>query len=122
MKQIFTLALIVLGCASTYAGAEISFDQKSLDFGEIVLNADAASSFSFTNTGDEPLIISNCKAPCGCTVPVCPMEVIMPGDSGEIAVSYNRTNIAGSFTKSFTVSSNSSTPTVVLKISGTVVD
>ena len=34
--------------------------------------------FTFTNVGKEPLIISNAKAGCGCTVPQWPKEPIAP--------------------------------------------
>lgn len=60
------------------------FNWGELDEGEIVQNV-----FTFTNTGTEPLIISNAKGSCGCTVPRWPKEPIMPGESAELLVQFN---------------------------------
>lgn len=67
----------------------IEFDETSFDFGEINDGDKVRHTFKFTNTGSEPLIISNCKGSCGCTVPECPKDPIAPGDGGEITVEYN---------------------------------
>lgn len=77
--------------------------------------------FEFTNTGNAPLIISNVKSTCGCTVPKKPEGPIMPGETGEIEVKYD-TNRVNPIRKTITVTSNAETPTVALKIKGLVVD
>ena len=67
----------------------IKFNEMSYDFGTITDGDKVRHTFKFTNTGNEPLLISNCKASCGCTVPKCPKDPIAPGDGGEITVEYN---------------------------------
>ena len=67
----------------------MKFDDTTYDFGTITDGDKVRHSFKFTNTGTEPLIISNCKGSCGCTVPVCPKDPIAPGEGGEITVEYN---------------------------------
>ena len=47
-------------------------------------------------------IISKCKGSCGCTVPECPKEPILPGESGLIKVNYDEKRV-GSFNKSITI-------------------
>ena len=61
--------------------------------------------FVFTNVGDEPIIIRRIQSSCGCTVPKKPEAPIMPGEKGEIKVSYD-TNRVGGFSKSITIFSN----------------
>lgn len=100
-------------------GATIEFVETTLDFGTIEHNADGVRHFEFKNTGTEPLIISNCKGSCGCTVPQCPKEPILPGETGKIKVKYD-TNRVGGFSKNVTVTSNAVTPSVTVKIKGTV--
>jgi hypothetical protein len=102
------------------SGPVISFDNETLDYGTIEQNADGERFFKITNTGTEPLIISSCKGSCGCTVPQCPKEPILPGQSTSIKVKYD-TNRLGQFTKSVTVSSNASEPEKTVKITGNVV-
>ena len=57
-----------------------SFEKEIHDFGTFEQHGDGNYEFKFTNTGDAPLIISNSKGSCGCTVPVS-KEPIAPGAS-----------------------------------------
>ncbi len=100
--------------------AEISFDVESHDFGTIDYAGNGTYEFKFKNTGKEPLIISDAKGSCGCTVPTYPKNVpIKPGEIQVIKVTYD-TKRAGNFTKTVTVTSNAKTPTKVLTIKGKV--
>ena len=76
--------------------------------------------FKFTNTGKEPLIISKCKGSCGCTVPECPKEPILPGESAVIKVNYDEKRV-GSFNKSITITSNAKNTTKILKVKGKII-
>ena len=105
----------------TAGGAEMTFDTEVIDYGTIPQNADGVRTFKFTNTGNAPLIISNAKGSCGCTVPTWPKQPINPGEQGEIKVKY-ATNRLGPINKSVTVTSNASTPSKVLRIKGNVID
>jgi uncharacterized protein (DUF58 family) len=62
--------------------------------------------FSFTNTGKDPLIISNVQAACGCTVPEKPSEPIMPGKKGYIKAVFDSQGRIGQNFKTISVSSN----------------
>lgn len=99
--------------------AEISFEQETINYGEIEQGANGVREFKFTNTGKSPLIISNARGSCGCTVPTWPKEPIKPGESGVIKVKYD-TKRVGPINKSVTITSNAKTATKVLKIKGTV--
>lgn len=103
------------------SGAVLTFETEVIDYGTIPQNADGVRMFKFTNTGTAPLIISNAKGSCGCTVPSWPKQPINPGESGEIKVKY-ATNRLGPINKSVTVTSNSEKPTTVLRIKGNVIE
>ncbi|HOW24717.1 MAG TPA: DUF1573 domain-containing protein [Bacteroidales bacterium] len=98
---------------------EISFDKLVHDYGTIELNGNGDSKFTFTNTGKEPLVLTNVRSSCGCTVPSWPKEPILPGKTGVIDVKYN-TGRAGVINKSVVVTSNARTSTVTLQIKGEV--
>jgi hypothetical protein len=99
---------------------EIEFDKLVHDYGTINEGDDGICLFTFTNTGKEPLVLSNVTASCGCTVPDWSKEPVMPGKKGEISVKYN-TSRTGGFSKNVTVYSNAaSNPSVVLQIKGAV--
>lgn len=99
--------------------AEITFESETHDYGTIKQGADGNCEFKFKNTGKEPLIISNAKGSCGCTVPTYPKEPIMKNQTGVIKVHYD-TKRVGAFTKTVTITSNAKSDTKVLTIKGVV--
>lgn len=122
MKKLVLLLFVgLLGFSLTAqdAAAKIEFKTETVDYGEIAKGADGVRVFEFTNTGSAPLIISDVRSSCGCTIPKKPDAPIMPGKTGEIQVKYD-TNRVGPIRKAITVTSNADTPTMVLKIKGEV--
>ena len=111
---------IVFAAASTFAtqAQEITFEKDIHDFGTFEQHGNGLYEFKFTNTGDAPLIISNSKGSCGCTVPIWPKAPIAPGASEVIKVKYDTKRI-GAFNKSVTITSNAKTDaTKVIRIKG----
>lgn len=124
MKQILrlvTVIALVLAVNSVMGQSKIVFDEMVHDFGSFK-EADGlqTTTFSFTNSGTEPLVLSNVRASCGCTTPKWTREPVAPGQKGSIEVTYNPKNRPGSFNKSITINSNADNPTVVLRITGQV--
>jgi hypothetical protein len=121
------LSAIVLGAyaqentkAVGGSGPMISMDKEVHDYGTIDQGANGTCEFKVTNTGDQPLIISNCKGSCGCTVPKCETAPIAPGASSIITVKYD-SNRVGPINKSVTVSSNAvNAPEKIVRIKGEV--
>src|SRR5688572_11009705 len=74
--------------ATPVSNADIKFEKLIHDYGTIKQGGNGDCEFLYTNTGKEPLIISNCQGSCGCTVPSCPKEPILPGKTGVIKVHY----------------------------------
>jgi hypothetical protein len=98
---------------------EIVFEREVHDFGTIPYGGDGNFDFKFSNTGKSPLIITNARGSCGCTVPKWPKEPVSKGQSGSINVQYD-TKRPGPFTKTVTISSNAKTANKVLTIKGNV--
>ena len=132
MKKIFASLLFVIAtCAMSCSQTPVSSEEKSVfgpaiefsetehDFGSIKQNGDGSYAFVFTNTGTEPLILSNVRSSCGCTIPVWPHEPINASQSASILVKYDTKRI-GQFNKSISVYSNASEAPIVLHISGNV--
>lgn len=121
LVAILFVGLMSLGAFAQEKVAKIEFKTDTIDYGTIEKGADGVRVFEFTNTGNAPLIISEVKSTCGCTVPKKPEAPIMPGQTGEISVKYD-TNRVNPIRKTITVISNADTPTVALKIKGEVID
>lgn len=98
----------------------LQFAEMSHDFGDIEQNTTNEKVFTFTNTGEEPLIISDAKGSCGCTVPDYPRQPIAPGETGEIRVEYRPGTQANKQTKTVTITANTEPATTVLRISANV--
>jgi hypothetical protein len=97
----------------------ITFETTVHDYGTIPYNGDGTCEFKFKNTGKTPLILQNCQASCGCTVPEWPKEPIQKKKTGVIKVKYATTRV-GAFTKTITVTSNADNSPVIITIKGTV--
>lgn len=113
------VGFLSLGMYAQEAKAKIVFKSETIDYGQIAKGSNGVRVFEFTNTGTVPLVISNVRSSCGCTVPKKPEAPILPGKTGQIQVKYD-TNRVGPIRKAITVISNADTPTRVLKIKGMV--
>ena len=125
-STIAALALLVISFNSSAqteavkSGPQIEFMQETYDYGEVKYDSDGFCTFTFKNTGNEPLVLGDVKGSCSCTVPSWPKEPIAPGETGELKVKYN-TKKAGAINKSVTINSNAvNTPVKVVRIKGNV--
>jgi hypothetical protein len=117
---VFTMNNVAAQDAKIESGAKIEFEKDVHDYGTIKQHGNGAYEFKFKNTGSEPLMISNAKGSCGCTVPEWPREPIAPGESATIKVKYD-TKRVGPFSKSVTIQSNAvNDATKTIRIKGNV--
>lgn len=100
--------------------AEITFAETEYNFGEIESGDVVDYTFKFTNTGDAPLIVSNAKASCGCTVPKWSKEPIAPGGEGEIQVRFDSKGKSGVQNKAVTVTANTQPSETQVYIKGKI--
>jgi hypothetical protein len=115
----FTSILILFLISFSLNAQEFKFKSETIDYGKIDKGSDGERIFIFTNIGDQPIIIKNIKSSCGCTVPEKPEKPVMPGEKGEIKVSYDTKRVGG-FSKSITIFSNATEAAKVIRIKGIV--
>ncbi|OBW43391.1 hypothetical protein AB670_00153 [Chryseobacterium sp. MOF25P] len=77
----------------------IALSESNFDFGTIKKGAKVNHVYEVTNTGKNPLIISEVKPGCGCTAPEFTKDPIMPGKKGKITLSFDSTNFDGAVQK-----------------------
>ena len=108
--------------SSKLTKTKIKFANDLHEFGKVDVNSENKYSFTFKNSGNEPLKISNAKGSCGCTVPNWPKEPILPGKRGEIEVVFrpSKGQAGSKQTKTVTVSANTSPENTILKITAFV--
>lgn len=106
--------------AVTAGKGEMKFETELHDFDTLEYSGNGTYEFKFKNTGTEPIIITETKASCGCTVPVYPKNTpVKPGESQSIKVTYD-TKRPGTFNKSITIYSNAKESVKVINIKGFV--
>lgn len=120
MKKCLMTIMMLFASVAIFAQAEIKFDKTTHNFGTFAEKDGAQTcSFKFTNVGDQPLVINQAVASCGCTVPTYTKKPVMPGETGEINVKYNGTGrYPGHFKKTITIRTNGKKEMVRLYIEG----
>ncbi|MBE7177776.1 MAG: DUF1573 domain-containing protein [Mucilaginibacter polytrichastri] len=99
----------------------IKFDEDTFDFGKVKQGDKVTHEYAFTNTGEKPLIISDARATCGCTVPEPPKEPIKPGEKGTIKVVFNSAGKSGLQDKQVFITANTNPTQTTVHLVGEVV-
>ena len=116
-------ALSTVSAQTLSSGAEISWEKNAHDFGEIIEGEKVEYTFKFTNTGTEPLVITNVQVTCGCTTPKgWPRDPIASGKKAELVVQFNSTGKMGRQNKVVTVISNAARGNSQITFAATVLE
>lgn len=99
--------------------AKFKWEKTTHNYGKIDQGKPVSHEFAFTNTGKIPLVISNVKGSCGCTVTSYTKEPIAPGKTGNVKATFNAAAM-GAFNKSVRVTANVEGGTETLFIKGEV--
>ena len=99
----------------------MSFTETEFNFGKVKAGEKVEHEYVFKNTGKEPLVISNAKGSCGCTVPEWPKEPIAPGASAKIKVNFDSKGKSGPQTKQVTITANTDPVQSIIYIKGDVI-
>jgi hypothetical protein len=96
----------------------LQLKETGYNFGKIPQGRPVIHVFEIVNTGNQPLMLENVIASCGCTTPEWSREAIAPGTTAPIKVGYNAYG-EGHFNKTVTIFYNNG-QTKALTISGEV--
>ena len=125
MKKLMLICAVVLGFAFTASAQDsekpvFKFNEEKHDFGKIPQGTPVTTVFEFTNVGKEPLILTDVRPTCGCTIADFTKTPVKAGEKGTIKITYNAA-VAAPFNKPIVVTSNASIPQKTLNIVGEVV-
>ena len=130
MKRIVVLLSVFFSCLAALSAQDyykeadvIRFDKKVHDFGDVLIAEGPVSCiFTFTNTGNQPLVVQNVISSCGCTTPEWTREPVRPGATGTIQATFSNDQGPYPFDKTLTVyvgvGSSSLDRPVVLRLRG----
>jgi len=97
------------------AQSVITFDKTTQHLGFVRQGDTLNFQYKFTNTGNQPLLISDTKVECGCTVVDKPTEPILPGKQGIIKVTFHTNTAIDRQDRTVTVISNASNSPAVVR-------
>ncbi|MBE6249310.1 MAG: DUF1573 domain-containing protein [Prevotella sp.] len=121
-KMILMTLMLVCGMTMSMAQkpAQIKFEKTTHNFGSFSeSNPKVTCTFTYTNVGEQPLVVNQAIASCGCTVPEYTKTPVQPGEKGEIKVTYNGAGkFPGHFKKSITIRTNGAVEMTRLYIEG----
>ena len=103
------------------SGPKITFQESTYEFGEINQGDKVSHVFTYENTGNEPLIISDVRTTCGCTATNWDREPLAPGATATITVNFNSAGKMGVQNKIITILSNATNSSERIKITGNVI-
>jgi hypothetical protein len=123
MKRLFLLFSAIAFSASLSAQPLMKLSETMHDFGSFKEDAGRQThDFMVTNAGNEPLVIKNITASCGCTTPEWTKEPIPAGGKGKITAIYDPRGRGGeNFNKTLTVYTNAKPEVTVLVIKGQII-
>jgi hypothetical protein len=110
---------VVTPVVPTAGGGVFKWSETTYNFGKIEQGTPVTHKFTFTNTGTEPIQISEAKRTCGCTGLEWTKESIPVGGTGFVDATFNAAS-PGPFNKTIFVVSNASETNVGLTFSGEV--
>ncbi len=106
--------------ADTVNMPKIEFAESEYEFGEVAEGEVVRHRFPFTNIGPRPLVITNARSTCGCTVPQYPEAPVAPGDTASILVEFDTNGKEGRQDKPVTLTANTYPSETTIRISGEV--
>lgn len=101
--------------------AIITFDKTTYDFGTIIEGDVVSHVLTFTNTSDVPLIITNVRGHCGCTVPRWPHDSIMPGETASLSIKYDTKNKRSNPTQSISITANTEPSVINIELQSKII-
>ena len=113
------LSLLTVALAAV-AHPRISSNKETHNFGQIEWKRPVTVEYTITNTGNQPLVLTNVTTSCACAVADWTKEPIAPGKSGDVKITYNPAGRPGVFAKAISIYSNGKKGSFILTIKGKV--
>lgn len=121
-RRLLSAAAALVAALAASAGPQAVWLAPEHDFGAFDESLGIVScTFQAVNTGDEPLVVLNARANCGCTTPHYSDRPVMPGDTARITVGFDASGRPGRFSKNVVVTTNAKPAKTTLTVKGTVI-
>lgn len=100
----------------------LALSENFWDFKEVKKGQTVEHVYEITNTGNQPLVISEVKPACGCTAPDYTKEPILPGQKGQVTLRFDSSDFQGLQTKQAQVYANVEKSPILLTFTANVIN
>ena len=121
MRLFFAIIIAMNSAFVLTDGAEFSFKERAFKFPDTHEGVLLEHDFAFTNTGDEPLVISKYTVACSCTKITYPEAPVSPGESGIIHLTFDTNGKYGFQSRKVYITSNASKKPLTISFKVTVI-
>ncbi|HTB32807.1 MAG TPA: DUF1573 domain-containing protein [Bacteroidia bacterium] len=115
IRALILLVIITFTGLNVLAQPTITFEKTTQHLGFVRQGDTLNFQYKFTNTGNQPLLITDTKVECGCTVVDKPTDPILPGKQGVIKVTFHTNSAMDRQDRTVTVVSNASNSPAVVR-------
>lgn len=122
MRKTLLSIIASLAASAASAGPQLVWLNPAHNFGAFKEELGPVTcTFKAVNTGDEPAVVIDARANCGCTRPTYTREPVAPGDTLCVTVAYDPQGRPGRFNKQVKVTANTDIRSYILSVRGTVI-
>jgi len=115
-----------LCCVASLAAAQPVIhlpEGKSFDLGTILRGTVVEHKLTIANSGTETLELGDIETSCGCTGTMISRNVIRPGETGALSITFNSRNFTGKVHKTVAITSNATNEQrLVVEFTADVID
>lgn len=119
LRNIIFCSLLFVS-SSLLAQPRLSSNSDRIKMGRIEWKRPISVTYTITNTGDKPLVMSNVTTSCSCTIADWTKTPIVPGEKGFVKATFDSESL-GRFDKEVCIYSNANPNLVYLSFEGEVV-
>ena len=116
MKLFLAVMLLVSAPSVDVGKPELSFFDNVISFPDTNEGEMLYAHFKFENTGDEPLVFTDYKVACSCTKAILPKLPVLPGEKGEVLVTFDTNDKYGYQSRVIAIHSNARKSVAKIKI------
>lgn len=120
-RHLITTLLFTATSLTAMAQPKLTTDSESIKLGDIMWQNPKTVSFNFTNTGSDPLVITEIRPSCGCVNVAYPQQAIPAGAQSAIQATFDAAML-GTFYRELAVYTNMGDEPLYLSFSGRVVE
>jgi len=106
LKSLCIACLFLVFATTSLAAPKVAAPEKDFSFGELYQGDKVTHVFTFSNTGDAPLVIEKVRSSCGCTAAIVSKKTLQPGETGEIKATFDSHRFRGPISKKVYLYSN----------------